>query len=613
LLACLIAGALVGRFFPDLGAMAAVLGQLYLGVVGMAALPLLVVATFFGLRQTLALPQPGQRVLMIAALAVLLVGVCALVGTAAGSLLQPGRNIDRDTREYLGAMVQQAGAAAGDSEMLLDTSNEPPAEKVVEGSWAADVVPDNFFRVLAEGRSLGILLCTIPFGLAFAALGRGQNGALTGVFETIYRALETIISRVNLFIPVLVFSMAAYFAARTDARTLAAMSGFIGWFMCLALLLSAMGGGRHPSAMPAAHGPGPVRAQDAGPHQPHLRQHHGQHPRHHRGHEHPPRIQPRHRRTGHAHVVGLPARRLGAVLRAPRRLRGQPLWARARAGGAGAHLRQRVPGRVCIGGQQQRSQRRLCGLVLGMLQLPAEAALALFLAIDLICEGPRNLLTLLFACLLTSLVSRGLPSERVAASEGCGRRGAQACTLRLHPCRLGAGCRLRRGGGGSGGDAGRGCRHEGRRRSGAASDPRPGQCGLFEMSLMRRTFLLKSAALVLAAGSVAGCSTITGAVKGAVNKAMNLVTFKGTRLAWSEVVIAAGDGANLNSPVAVDIVLVMDEAALEKLAALPAGKWFQMRADMLRTFPGTFSYKSWEVAPGQNLRLRGDSFGTRVL
>jgi len=129
------------------------------------------------------------------------------------------------------------------------------------------------------------------------------------------------------------------------------------------------------------------------------------------------------------------------------------------------------------------------------------------------------------------------------------------------------------------------------------------------MNSTRRRFLLKCGAGALAM-SLAGCSTITGAVKGAVNKAMNLVTFKGTRLAWTDVVIAADRGANLNSAVAVDIVLVLDEAALEKLAALPASKWFQTRADMLRTFPGTYIYRSWEVAPGQTLRLRGDDFGT---
>lgn len=127
---------------------------------------------------------------------------------------------------------------------------------------------------------------------------------------------------------------------------------------------------------------------------------------------------------------------------------------------------------------------------------------------------------------------------------------------------------------------------------------------------MRSTFLLKCAACGLAASLLGGCGTVTGAVKGAVDKAMNLVTFKGTRLAWSEVVIAAAPGANQNSAVAVDIVLVMEEPALEKLAALPASKWFQTRADMLRTYPGSYSYKSWEVSPGQTLRLPGSAFGS---
>jgi type VI secretion system protein len=127
---------------------------------------------------------------------------------------------------------------------------------------------------------------------------------------------------------------------------------------------------------------------------------------------------------------------------------------------------------------------------------------------------------------------------------------------------------------------------------------------------MRTTYFLRCAAGVLALGLVAGCSTVTGALKGAVDKTLNMVTFKGTRLSWSQVVIAAAPGANQNTAVAVDIVLVMEESALEKLAALPASKWFQTRSDMLRTYPGTYSYKSWEVAPGQTLRLRGADFGS---
>lgn len=123
---------------------------------------------------------------------------------------------------------------------------------------------------------------------------------------------------------------------------------------------------------------------------------------------------------------------------------------------------------------------------------------------------------------------------------------------------------------------------------------------------MRRTVFLKLALVAMATCTFAGCSTVTSTV----GKVMTAVGFKGTRLAWKEVLITAGDGANLNTPAAVDVVLVLDEAALEKLAALPASKWFQTRADMLKTFPGSYIYKSWEVSPGQTLRLPGSAFGS---
>ena len=123
---------------------------------------------------------------------------------------------------------------------------------------------------------------------------------------------------------------------------------------------------------------------------------------------------------------------------------------------------------------------------------------------------------------------------------------------------------------------------------------------------MRRKFLIQCAAATLAIGALQGC----GSVKSVTSRALNMVGIKGGILDWSQVVIAAAPGANQNSPVAVDIVLVLDEPAMEKLAGLSAAKWFQTRADLLKTFPGTVSYRSWEVSPGQTVRVPGSSFGS---
>ena len=115
--------------------------------------------------------------------------------------------------------------------------------------------------------------------------------------------------------------------------------------------------------------------------------------------------------------------------------------------------------------------------------------------------------------------------------------------------------------------------------------------------------------LIFKIGLLALCVSLLGGC-GTVNSVMNLIGFKGTRLAWNEVVIDAAEGANQNSPVAVDIVFALEEASIERLTALTASKWFSTRADLQRTFPGTISYKSWELTPRQTLRLPGSTFGS---
>lgn len=126
---------------------------------------------------------------------------------------------------------------------------------------------------------------------------------------------------------------------------------------------------------------------------------------------------------------------------------------------------------------------------------------------------------------------------------------------------------------------------------------------------MKRKFLLRAAAVAALGGVLAGCGTVSK-VTGAVGAVMDLVGLGGTRLAWKEVTLAAAEGANQNSAVAVDIVLALRPEAVERIVGLPAAKWFQTRAELARTFPGQYIVHSWEVAPGQLLRVPGERFGS---
>jgi type VI secretion system protein len=87
----------------------------------------------------------------------------------------------------------------------------------------------------------------------------------------------------------------------------------------------------------------------------------------------------------------------------------------------------------------------------------------------------------------------------------------------------------------------------------------------------------------------------------------------GEKVKWDELTLAASDEANNDSPVAVDVVFVADKTLLDRVAELPASKWFAARGDLVGTFPNSIRYQSWELVPGQRLVVPGDQLrGPRV-
>ena len=85
---------------------------------------------------------------------------------------------------------------------------------------------------------------------------------------------------------------------------------------------------------------------------------------------------------------------------------------------------------------------------------------------------------------------------------------------------------------------------------------------------------------------------------------------KGSRLDWNRFTLRAATGANLNTALAVDLVLVQDDAVLGTLLAMPASKWFASRVDMVNTFPEVLRYLSLEVSPGQSIALARAKIGS---
>ena len=66
------------------------------------------------------------------------------------------------------------------------------------------------------------------------------------------------------------------------------------------------------------------------------------------------------------------------------------------------------------------------------------------------------------------------------------------------------------------------------------------------------------------------------------------------------VQVNVSDGANDNSPIPVDFVVVTDKKLMAEVAKLPAKDWFERRIQMQRDFPTKVKIVSWEWVPGQH-------------
>lgn len=81
-------------------------------------------------------------------------------------------------------------------------------------------------------------------------------------------------------------------------------------------------------------------------------------------------------------------------------------------------------------------------------------------------------------------------------------------------------------------------------------------------------------------------------------------------LDWQAITLVAAPDLNQNSPLALDLVFVRDQATLDILLALPASKWFGSKASLMKTYPNAFTVRSWELVPSQFLQLSEQELGS---
>ncbi len=83
-----------------------------------------------------------------------------------------------------------------------------------------------------------------------------------------------------------------------------------------------------------------------------------------------------------------------------------------------------------------------------------------------------------------------------------------------------------------------------------------------------------------------------------------------------EVKVEIDANANQNSPIAVDLIVVYDDALMEQLMGMTAGEWFDKRSQIRRDYLEGAGFHSWgwewipgQTVPAQSLPLKAAAIG----
>ncbi|KAB8044242.1 cation:dicarboxylate symporter family transporter [Janthinobacterium aquaticum] len=225
-------GGWLGVLMPGSAPWLSALSALFMSLIQMAAFPFVILAVYFGTQRLASVPGAGRVLVKMIVLALLAMFLCTVIGVLVASVTGAG-GLSPAQSTQLGQLA--LGAEQG---VHMAMHGDAASQAV---SWdVAALVPDNLFGALAYGAAPAVLIGVLCFGAAVAVQAPRMSESLSGILEGAYRALESLVHRFNALLPVAAFVLAAAATATAGLQAITLLSGFLLAFLLAALLVSAM-------------------------------------------------------------------------------------------------------------------------------------------------------------------------------------------------------------------------------------------------------------------------------------------------------------------------------------------------------------------------------------
>lgn len=213
----------IGTAHKDLAVLLAPLGRFYLGLLKMCVLPILLAAITTSIGRLMRSSNAAlyiKRILIVFPVGLVAAsGLTVLIATMAG----PGRNLSTKTLKSLGVLVNNSGI---DLEMTL---TGPLPEKASPGidTFLVSLVPDNIFNALSQGDTLKVLIFSIIVGVSLGLIRDRVTEPCFDILEAIYRTFNQLIHWLTIVLPIGLFSLLAYQLSQQGLDVMVSMINFV--------------------------------------------------------------------------------------------------------------------------------------------------------------------------------------------------------------------------------------------------------------------------------------------------------------------------------------------------------------------------------------------------
>lgn len=227
-------GFTLGLYQPELSLKLGFVGETYVDLLKMIALPFMVSAVIFSLQRLFREGGAGELLARVGLVFVVFSIAVAVLGAATLMVMRPGENLSVQTKETFGKIV---GNDVNSSDTVMSLQGvDVPVKAVSFAEILVSIVPSNIFAALAGGETLKALVFALLFGFAIGQVPSRIADGLTRSLETIYHACQTLMRWLNYPLPIILFCMGASQMAKTGIGPLQAMAQFVFAFTVASLV-----------------------------------------------------------------------------------------------------------------------------------------------------------------------------------------------------------------------------------------------------------------------------------------------------------------------------------------------------------------------------------------